>query len=217
MTEAYGELPVELRILARDDPKKVKRMADNSKAYIAMHKGALESMEELLGWTSANKAQVGQGQIGTQASLPKSNERYITMWKKICRLRRVFPPSIMSPVRYLEYDATARVQLSDGKTKPDLVWLSSFCESLSRLALGGSWGDSMELLAAFDNDQPTNMTDMDFYESDGEGTRIYFNNADEEVRDGSDDHATTSRMYRDINSDSDSVIVRVIVSSPLGG
>ncbi|KAI0109720.1 hypothetical protein F4814DRAFT_424430 [Daldinia grandis] len=170
MMRTYSELPAELRTLARDYPKRVKRVVHSSAAYIAKHKGALKSMQDLLGWFPTDEALIGEGQIWTQAledefqqdliqdpylayleasTPPKSNERYIAMWKKICRLRRVFPPNVISPLMRLEYGATARVNLADGTTRPDPIWSSAFCDRLTKLALGGPWGDDMELLAMF--------------------------------------------------------------------
>ncbi|KAI0846200.1 hypothetical protein F5Y00DRAFT_264744 [Daldinia vernicosa] len=168
ITKAYAALPAELRTLARDGPARVQRTAKKSRAYIAKHKGQLESMEDLYSLMPTDEVQIGE--VWTQAledefqqglaqdpylayidgsTLPKSNERYIPMWKKICRLRRVFPPNVISPLNYLEYGATARVELPDGTTRPDPVWSSSFCERLTRLVLGGPWGDDMEQLATF--------------------------------------------------------------------
>ncbi|KAI1477375.1 hypothetical protein F4774DRAFT_389830 [Daldinia eschscholtzii] len=170
ITETYQLLPSELRTIARENPRKLKKTADNSKAWLAKHRPMIKSVQDILDRISTAREDMGEGGVWTQeledelqqrladdpyldylatSKLPKSNERFIPMWKKICRVRQQCPSEIISPLKYLEYGATPRVQLRDGTTKPDPVWSSSFCERLSRLVLSGPWKGNMDLLATF--------------------------------------------------------------------
>ncbi|KAI1774830.1 hypothetical protein F4818DRAFT_441654 [Hypoxylon cercidicola] len=179
LTDAFDGLAPELQTVAREQPGKVGRNANKSKVYIKEHKSQMRSVDDLLKliehpkpwldssvWTEeleaklqrhmANDANDGYMAYIRGCVMPPSNNQFITMWKKICRLRRQFPIDIISRLNYLEYGATARVRLEpeegegqDQKDWPDPIWTPRFCERLTRLALGGPWGDNMDLLALF--------------------------------------------------------------------
>ncbi|KAI6083287.1 hypothetical protein F4821DRAFT_280973 [Hypoxylon rubiginosum] len=167
MVNAFDQLAPELQTVAKKQPAKVGKRADKSKAYIKKYRDPIRSAEDLVDLIQHNRWRINP-QVGSQAladeiradpevlqytaylrscTLPASNKHFLAMWKKVCRLRCQLPIDIISPFNYLEYGATPRVGPRQQWANP--IWTPRFCDRLSQLALGGPWGDDMELLALF--------------------------------------------------------------------
>ncbi|KAI0381257.1 hypothetical protein F5Y04DRAFT_256162 [Hypomontagnella monticulosa] len=166
LVQDFNELATELKTVAQDQPYNLKKAAAKSRNWIQKHRDPIESIQDLLLWVPSAETHI-QGawtraleelfqqdlqqdpylQYLRGCGLPGSNARFMPMWKKVCRLRRVFPIQIISPLQHLQYGATDPVVLADGTTRPNPVWTPWFCEHLTRLAIGGPWGNNMDLLS----------------------------------------------------------------------
>ncbi|RYP53032.1 hypothetical protein DL769_010576 [Monosporascus sp. CRB-8-3] len=167
LDDDFLDLPTELQTVAQHHSVKLARAASSSKAFISKHCGEIKSMRDLETWVPTAQEAIEAG-VWTQdeeddfqqsirddpylahlrgLTVPPGNKGFLPMWKKICRLRRCFPTTIISPEEHLEYDG--RVTLADGTEVADPVWTRGFCDRLVRLALGGPWGGNTTLLALF--------------------------------------------------------------------
>ncbi|RYP21716.1 hypothetical protein DL765_002072 [Monosporascus sp. GIB2] len=87
---------------------------------------------------------------------PKTDRRYWTMWRKICRMVKCFPTDIIGAkqdLRYAQSTAVLRQGFGgttiEGATVSDPNWSWRFTEPLSALALGSPCRDNVDLLAFF--------------------------------------------------------------------
>ncbi|KAI1443045.1 hypothetical protein F5Y02DRAFT_230677 [Annulohypoxylon stygium] len=166
MIDDFDGLHVEIQTIAKDQPRRLGRAAHRSKKWVKEQRPALTNLDTLLGWVKparsdsrwTNKMEHESQQelrhepylkFLRKPKLPKSNERFIPMWKKICRIRNIFPIQIIHRDQHLEYGASDPVKLSDGTEVPTPFWMAGFCEKITRLALGGPWGGDMDLLMMF--------------------------------------------------------------------
>ena len=76
-----------------------------------------------------------------------STTNYLSMWRKICRLRGCFPEQIIGAKHYLEYGE--QVEVERGVWKPDPNWTKNFCKVLEVLVISSPCGDNMGLLGLF--------------------------------------------------------------------
>ncbi|KAI1640636.1 hypothetical protein F4809DRAFT_637439 [Biscogniauxia mediterranea] len=84
---------------------------------------------------------------------PSTNNEFLPMWKKICKVLKVAPTDIVGPTKHLAYGGKT---VNVGKTAsvsrdtwPDPNWSTAFCSGLARVALGGPCGKDVRLLALF--------------------------------------------------------------------
>ncbi|RYO82251.1 hypothetical protein DL762_000274 [Monosporascus cannonballus] len=87
---------------------------------------------------------------------PKTDRRYWTMWRKVCRMVKCFPTDIIGAkqdLRYAQSTAVLRQGFGgttfEGATISDPNWSWRFAEPLSALALGSPCRDNVDLLAFF--------------------------------------------------------------------
>ncbi|RYP10913.1 hypothetical protein DL764_000349 [Monosporascus ibericus] len=167
LDDDFNDLPPELQTVAQHYSVKLARAASSSKAFVGKHRGKIKSMRVLEDCIPTVKEEIEAG-MWTQneeddfqqsirddpclaylrgLTVPRGNKGFLPMWKKICRLRRCFPTTIISPRNHLEYDG--RVALAGGTEVADPVWTRGFCDRLVRLALGGPCGGNVTLLALF--------------------------------------------------------------------
>ncbi|RYO96248.1 hypothetical protein DL765_011629 [Monosporascus sp. GIB2] len=167
LSQDFFELPPELQTIGQHQAAKLARAADSSKGWVRKHRSQIQELDILEGWIPTAEDAMKDGtwtqqqedvfQQGLQddpylqylqsVSIPRGNKGFIPMWKKICKLRRCFPTSIISPLNYLEYHG--RVTLADGTQAADPVWTRGFSDRLVRLTLGGPWGTNITLLTLF--------------------------------------------------------------------
>ncbi|RYP26369.1 hypothetical protein DL768_011737 [Monosporascus sp. mg162] len=167
LSEDFLGLPPELQTIGQHQAAKLERTANSSKGWVRKHRSQIQELDILEGWIPTaedaikdgiwTQQQEGLFQQGLQddpylqylqsLSVPRGNKGFIPMWKKICKLRRCFPNSIISPLNYLEYHG--RVTLADGTQAADPVWTRGFSDRLVRLTLGGPWGANITLLTLF--------------------------------------------------------------------
>ncbi|KAH9907085.1 hypothetical protein F4778DRAFT_613623 [Xylariomycetidae sp. FL2044] len=165
---AFKKLPAELQRIAKDQPRKLTRMAEKSEAWIKKSKGSIRSNQDLLEqlfpaeqclddlWTRDDELKFQRALLASpykqylMVYKPSTSiNRFVSMWKRVCRITHRAPPTILCRSNGLEYAATPRITLTDGSSCPDPIWTARFCDKFSKLTIGGPWGNNMALFTLF--------------------------------------------------------------------
>ncbi|ETS73232.1 hypothetical protein PFICI_14837 [Pestalotiopsis fici W106-1] len=153
ITEGFNALEdyKELQKIAMDQPAKLKRSFQKTKAWLerAQSKGELMQLIPTIetfktkGWTDQLEqdfleayGQSDELRHVKTLTIPGSNTSFLAMWRKISR-----------------YGATKQIRRQNRKGKQvgvafaDPIWTGRFCDHLVVLALGGPWMGNMKLLS----------------------------------------------------------------------
>lgn len=163
--DAFDSEEEEIKTIAMDAPSKLARSSKKSRQWIKKKNPALGQAQLLSmvpkaedysakGWTDEMEEEfLAKVQdhpeirfIRDHAKLAKTNNKFLAMWKKICRLNKVYPTDIISRSHNLKYAATPDQQF-EGKFYPDPFWTQRFCEYFTKLSIGGPWFGNMNLLS----------------------------------------------------------------------
>ncbi|KAI1411329.1 hypothetical protein F5Y13DRAFT_191268 [Hypoxylon sp. FL1857] len=85
--------------------------------------------------------------VYVESSEENLTTNYWSMYRKICRIRGVFPEDIVGERTMLQY--AEEVQIGPRDWRPNPNWTKNFCKRLEQLAISSPCQENMDLLALF--------------------------------------------------------------------
>ncbi|KAI1134682.1 hypothetical protein F5Y05DRAFT_421873 [Hypoxylon sp. FL0543] len=160
-----NKTPGSLLDAASRGPGKLNRNAVSTKKWFD-EKCPPVTMEMLLGrlpdpqqeiddvWTQAREAELLSRypedhpyRVYVETSEENLTTNYWSMYRKICRVRGVFPEDIIGERTMLRYGEEVEIGRRDWRPTPN--WTKNFCKRLEKLAISSPCNDNMNLLALF--------------------------------------------------------------------